>query len=491
MEVYMIKKSKEIYYNTSLASKIRLFYFAIIIPILILVIVWGSYLSEYNRKYDRLIRNAATASAFSIDFKQQFDDKIYLIIIGSQTYEEADPIRDINEAKAIIDKIKSSNDTKKIQPRITYLEKFLDNLKRYSEQIHKNVEKGNMYDVNMTMWENDVQVVTSLIQDTVLEFLYYETREIDSYRNEMEKASVKMFKWSVLLIGILFLITFLLSIIIPKSITKPIRYLCKITEQVSHGDLTVRSSIRNGVEVSILSDSLNRMIQRISDLFETVKTEQKQLREAELELLQMQINPHFLYNTLDTIVWLAESGKQKEVVDMVVSLSNFFRSSLNQGKDIITIGDEVFHATNYLKIQQVRYQDIMDYEILIPIEINSYLIPKITLQPLIENALYHGIKNKRCKGKITVTGKRKDNYCVLSVTDNGIGIQEDRLNEVKQRITKNINNKKDNFRDFYALYNVNERIQLKFGEEYGIRIHSNYGEGTQVDVYLPCVRNVN
>lgn len=477
----MKRKLKDIYLDSNLATKIRLSYFIMVIPILIFITIWLCYLTKYNNQYDKLIYNTSAASAFSIDFKKEFDDKVYFVIIGSQSYEEADPVSDIKKAQAIIQKIKDTKNTKNTQPRIALIEKYLKNLEKYVEQIRKNVEVGNMYDKNMTMWENDVQVVTSLIQDTILEFLYYETKEIETYRSDMEEASVQMVKASIILIVILFFITCLLSVVIPKSITKPIRYLGKITEQVSRGDLTIRSHIKNGAEVKMLSDSLNLMIQRISDLFETVKTEQKHLREAELELLQIQINPHFLYNTLDTIVWLAEAGKQKEVVGMVGSLSDFFRSSLNQGKDIITIDDEIFHSTCYLKIQQVRYQDILDYEIEISPEISMCLIPKITLQPLIENALYHGIKNKRGKGKIMVSGRTEGRYCILTVEDNGIGMQESRLNEV----IKGINIKKNRNKDFYGLYNVNERIQLKFGDEYGLRIHSIYGEGTRVEVYLP------
>jgi two-component system sensor histidine kinase YesM len=477
----MKRKLKDIYLDSNLATKIRLSYFIMVIPILIFIIIWLCYLTKYNNQYDKLIYNTSAASAFSIDFKKEFDDKVYFVIIGSLSYEEADPVSDIKKAQAIIQKIKDTKDIKNTQPRIALIEKYLKNLEKYVEQIRKNVEAGNMYDKNMAIWENDVQVVTSLIQDTILEFLYYETKEIETYRSDMEVASVQMVKASIILIVILFFITCLLSVVIPKSITKPIRYLGKITEQVSRGDLTIRSHIKNGAEVKSLSDSLNLMIQRISDLFETVKTEQKHLRQTELELLQIQINPHFLYNTLDTIVWLAEAGKQKEVVGMVGSLSDFFRSSLNQGKDIITIDDEIFHSTCYLKIQQVRYQDILDYEIEIPTELGKCLIPKITLQPLIENALYHGIKNKRGKGKIMVSGRNEGGYCILTVEDNGIGMQESRLSEV----IKGINIKKNINKDFYGLYNVNERIQLKFGDEYGLRIHSIYGEGTRVEVYLP------
>ena len=137
------------------------------------------------------------------------------------------------------------------------------------------------------------------------------------------------------------------------------------------------------------------------------------MRKAEFELLQSQINPHFLYNTLDAIVWLAEAGEQKKVVSMVGSLSDFFRISLNQGQDILDVKEELQHVRSYLEIQQMRYQDILQYEICVPEELNHCQIPKITLQPLVENALYHGIKNKRGKGMIRIEGELDGEDCIL------------------------------------------------------------------------------
>ena len=212
--------------------------------------------------------------------------------------------------------------------------------------------------------------------------------------------------------------------------------------------------------------------------------EQVRLRKAEFELLQSQINPHFLYNTLDAIIWLAEAGEQKKVVSMVGNLSEFFRTSLNQGKDIISIREELQHVRSYLEIQQVRYQDILKYEIQVPKEINKYMIPKITIQPLVENALYHGIKNKRGPGRITVGAKREEEYFVIFIEDNGIGINKERLEQVRNKILY----KTSAENDIYGLYNVNERIRLNFGEKYGISIESIYGEKTTVSIILPYTR---
>ena len=283
--------------------------------------------------------------------------------------------------------------------------------------------------------------------------------------------------------GILVLVV-LLSYYIPLSITRPIRKLSEVTDQVAKGNLTVRSDVKTGMEVSVLSNSLNTMIDKINELLEQITKEQVRLRKAEFELLQSQINPHFLYNTLDAIIWLAEAGEQKKVVSMVGNLSEFFRTSLNQGKDIISIREELQHVRSYLEIQQVRYQDILKYEIQVPKEINKYMIPKITIQPLVENALYHGIKNKRGPGRITVGAKREEEYFVIFIEDNGIGINKERLEQVRNKILY----KTSAENDIYGLYNVNERIRLNFGEKYGISIESIYGEKTTVSIILPYTR---
>ena len=237
----------------------------------------------------------------------------------------------------------------------------------------------------------------------------------------------------------------------------------------------------------MLSDSLNTMIDKINELIEQVTKEQIRLRKAEFELLQSQINPHFLYNTLDAIIWLAEAGEQKKVVDMVGSLSEFFRTSLNRGKDIITIEEELNHVRSYLEIQQVRYQDILEYEICVPEEFNKYLIPKITIQPLVENALYHGIKNKRGQGRILVKAEKEEKFFYIQIEDNGIGIKEERLEQVRAGIRDRVLTGKD----IYGLYNVNERIRLNFGEKYGIFIESVYEEMTVVSIALPYAETLS
>ena len=309
-------------------------------------------------------------------------------------------------------------------------------------------------------------------------------KDIQEARTEYQNFFMVMIRFSIIAFAAILILIVLLSYYIPLSITRPIRKLSEVTDQVAKGDLTVRSDIRTGAEVGMLSDSLNTMIDKINELLEQVKKEQIRLRKAEFELLQSQINPHFLYNTLDTIVWLAEAGEQKKVVKMVGSLSEFFRTSLNQGKDIISIKEELQHVRSYLEIQQVRYQDILQYDIQVEEELYKYLIPKITIQPLVENALYHGIKNKRGVGKIIISGRQEEDHFSILIEDNGIGISEERLSQVRA----GVKNKVSTGKDIYGLYNVNERIRLNFGEKYGIFIESTYGKGTVVSVILPYMQ---
>ena len=166
---------------------------------------------------------------------------------------------------------------------------------------------------------------------------------------------------------------------------------------------------------------------------------------------------------------------------MVGNLSNFFRTSLNRGKDVITVREDLLHVRSYLEIQKVRYEDILEFEIDVPESVTGSPIPKITLQPLVENALYHGIKNRRGGGRISITGEETENAVLLRVSDNGAGMSSERLDEVRRGLTGGAPDEST----IYGLYNVGERIRLHFGEEYGISIDSKEGEGTVVTVRLP------
>ncbi len=476
-----------------LASKIRFSYLIVILPLLSFTLFSVTTLLRQNKLYDQAIESAGRASRFSLDFKKDFDYETYLVIVESKTYEESELENMLRTATDVVDELGGDGDLATDNAgRLEDIRKYLKNLGTYTRRIRDNLQEGGKYEENIEIWENDVQIVTSLVRETIIQFIYYEIQDMQRVRNEVNGFYTRALTISFITAILVFILLIRITYSISRSITSPVLKLSQVTEKVASGDLNVRANLDAGAELGVLSRSLDEMIERINMLIAQVRTEQENLRVAELELLQAQINPHFLYNTLDTIIWLAEAGDQKKVVSMVGSLSEFFRASLGQGRDIVTIGDEMKHVSSYLQIQQVRYQDILTYSVDVPHELYDCLIPKITVQPIVENALYHGIKNKRGGGNIKITGSTDGSIVYLYVTDDGIGMKEERLHQIRSKIHRG--EKTDNTSvpsgnreeaEIFGLYNVNERIRLKFGDRYGIHIDSAYGEGTTVTVSLP------
>lgn len=287
---------------------------------------------------------------------------------------------------------------------------------------------------------------------------------------------------SVIVMSIIFV--FILNVFITEKLTYPIRNLKKKMKVAESGNFEVRAECKNKDEIAELCHSFNKMIKKIKELHENSIVEHENSRKSELKAMQAQINPHFLYNTLDSIVWAAEVNKKDQVVEMTKALSIFFKTVLSKGKEWITLRDEIEHVRSYLRILKMRYRDILEYEINLSEDILNYKILKLTLQPIVENAIYHGIKNKRTLGMITITGKvTDDNMLLLEVTDNGQGMTEEMLQEV----IENMNNfsEDDTRMSGFGLKNVNQRIKLYYGEQYGLLMESEYTKGTKVSIIVP------
>ena len=479
----MRKRWIEFYNRSTLATKIRFSYLVLLVPIFSILFFSIYNLWSGNQRYEDMINSTLVASEFSLDFKKDFDYEIYLVIVGNKTLKESDVDPMLRHAKNVVKGLENITESQDNRDRLQDIRKYLDSLQVYVARIDENMAEGNLYEENMEIWENDVQIVTTLVRDEISQYTYYEIQGIQKSKDDYQKFYTWMLRFCLIaLVGVVVAVG-IMSYLIPLSITRPFKELSQVTDEIAKGNLSVRANVNTGVEATALSNSMNTMIDKINELLEQVTTEQIRLRKAEFELLQAQINPHFLYNTLDAIIWLAEAGEQKRGVGMVRNLSDFFRTSLNQGKDINSIKEEMLHVKSYLEIQHVRYQDILSYDIEVPEALYIYSIPKITIQPLVENALYHGIKNKRGMGHISIRGQAGEKDFTITVTDDGIGIDETRLRQVQS----GIQNKVLTGKDFYGLYNVCERIRLNFGEEYGIFIESVYGEGTSVRVILPYV----
>lgn len=275
------------------------------------------------------------------------------------------------------------------------------------------------------------------------------------------------------------------SVQLSRSLTSPIFKLKRLMKQAESGNLNVRFNGRYNDEIGELGQSFNAMIARINDLIQMVYVEQKNKRTAEMKSLQEQIKPHFLYNTLDTISWMARDYDAEDIVHLVDALTNMFRIGLSHGKDIITVKEEITHVSNYLYIQKIRYKDKLNYEIHVEESLYAIEVPKLILQPLVENAIYHGIKAKRGSGTIFITGEPTDENLLFTVRDNGAGMPQEKVDEINRLMSeRGVLDEQKSFGLFY----IRERIQLCYGEGYGVHVESSLGKGTCVTITLPLDR---
>ena len=260
-----------------------------------------------------------------------------------------------------------------------------------------------------------------------------------SYVDELvDRNMAEMLQLSCVLGALVLACALLTSWVLSRLLTRPLRGLAGAMESFeADADHFTYHPVGGTREVRELSDSFGHMVLRIQQLMVTVRQEEINLRKTELKALQAQINPHFLYNTLDSIAWMCEQGQNADAVRMVHALARLFRISISKGHELIPIAKEIEHAESYLQIQQFRYQDIMDYRIEMDEEIMDYTVPKLTLQPLVENALYHGIKKKRGGGTILIEGKLEGNKILLKVIDNGKGMTEQELALLSEEEKKN------------------------------------------------------
>ncbi|MCK5129483.1 MAG: sensor histidine kinase [Clostridiales bacterium] len=285
----------------------------------------------------------------------------------------------------------------------------------------------------------------------------------------------------ILIFGIVFVI--LASIFLSSKISKPIKRLEHQMNRVEQGDFDIENlEVKGEDEVKRLTKAFNLMISRIKQLMEQIVNEQEEKRKSEFKALQAQINPHFLYNTLDSIIWMNENQNHQGVSEMTAALAKFFRISISKGNEIIDVADEIEHVGNYLLIQKIRYKNKFDYSIDVQEQAYGYRTLKLILQPIVENAIYHGINKIQEKGEINIRAVVENDHLLFSVTDNGYGIKPERLKEIFKREPTNKRT------SGVGLKNVHERIQLSYGSGFGVDIESIIEVGTTVNIRIPLIK---
>ena len=457
-----------------LEERMRKVLFSTMIPMACLMIILLFIFWQYTGQYNKLSENLAVSSEFNLRFKDDLDLEMYYIAIGSKESSDLeDVLEQVEDAQEIMQKLRRNTYNNNGVKSLNSLDSYLENLRQRMLQLVEIKE----YDKRMDFMDSNIRIITGLIMQEMQNYIYNESM----YLVQVEKSLTHRVK--LLISGMAVLLIATLGILMRRSfrltdgIIQPVNIMLDKVKKVGRGKFDMIPIEAEIEEIEELDEGINKMARKISALLENVRQEKEMQHLTELQLIQAQVNPHFLYNTLDTIVWLIEGGMTDDAVEMISSLSIFFRTSLSKGNDIIPLSEEERHTLSYLEIQQYRYRDILEFEINIPKELSGIPVPKLSIQPLAENALYHGIKNRRGKGKILIEGREEEDALVLTVSDNGQGMTPERLHEVQEAI-------RTGERAGFGLAAVAERIALYYGPGYGMKIFSEEGKGTTVEIRL-------
>lgn len=360
----------------SLSKKLTSISATAILPMIILssYLLWA--LSDATNAYSDINRNISYANEYVQNFKERIDYTMYLSVIGNKKIKElgvgkttvngivtVNPYSYMRELNSACSSLSETATVSSNTNQMKRTKNTLNALRKSIEKLQKNINEGAPYDENMDILDQDIYVLTSLVQSGLQNYIYTETTNFENVKANLDKKNKQMVTTCLVTLLLVSLITASLTTNAVKSVTNPIRKLCDQTSKVAKGDFTANTKVESINEIAILTRNFNDMTQEIGLLVEDIKKNQENLHLIEMKLLQAQINPHFLYNTLDTIVWLAEMKKNDEVVAIVTYLSSFFRTTLSKGKDFITIQEEELHVESYMNIQKFRYQDVMDFEI--------------------------------------------------------------------------------------------------------------------------------
>ncbi|MBO4825327.1 MAG: sensor histidine kinase [Lachnospiraceae bacterium] len=450
----------------------------LVIPIVISLVLMLIYAAKYHSSISRM----GTIASLKTVVTEDIPGAAWNIVSGRETLEESGIYPSIHSVNDIIEDI-TDRTGQENRLALIVASRTMQTLENYVDKIRDNM-KADVPVVQSEEELEEVRDVAALVDSMLNDYI---AQEIES----TARMSV-----SLRLVILMTAIAEVLIVVIAlwyrnrsvkataTSVRQPIERLEEVAAKIAEGSLDARLADTDVTELRNLTHQVNTMADRLKSMMEKSNQDAKTLRKAELRTLQAQINPHFLYNTLDAIVWKAEAGEKDEVIQLTSALSNFFRISLSSGADWIPISQEKKHIEGYLTIQQTRYRDIMDYEIDIPDEIGDYYILKLLLQPLVENALYHGIKIKRGGGIIKVSAELQDNYLVFSVRDTGSGMTPEQLKELKDKMKKGQPSVSEGGGGGFGLVNVNLRIRLYYNQTDGLQIESSE-EGTTVSFRVP------
>ncbi len=443
----------------------------------------------HTSRYDRIIANASLANQLRYIAKVEIQDEIWDIVAGLIPFNEGRQYAMLREVRVgIAEMQKSSAKTGSGTELLSVAARTEKTLEKYVSLLETQINDNAPVADNQDVMEQ-IRSVSSLLDDILQDLIMEEIKSASLVNTKIHLASLWLSVIQIVVSVLTLVIAVYASTALYSIIRKPISDMEMHSSRIAKGDLSARVERPNVIELDHLAANLNVMAFRIQQLINENIEEQKNLQKAEMRTLQAQITPHFLYNTFDTIIWLAESEETEEVIEITKAFSQFFRISLSKGHDWITVEQELEHVKSYLTIQKIRYANILSYSIEADDGIGATPMLKLLLQPLVENAIYHGIKNKRGRGKIRVEARLTDAFGMrnggiyFAVSDDGIGFTPDRLAEVWDELHKKTDT--EDLHSVYGLYNVHKRLELYYDKKVSLFIESEYGRGTRISFTVP------
>lgn len=469
---------------SSIQKTIQTSYVIIIILLIIPPIISLASSWFQTIRYDRIITNVSRTNRLNQIVKTDISNEVWDIVAGSKAFSEGDQYKIINEINSGLDVIYMNTQLIENRQMLEVAGRAMETLEKYVYMLGIQMDQDYLVTENEKILD-EVRGVADLVSEILQDFIVLEIESAADTNEQIKRIAGILSIIQIIILFLVMLFAFLAQRSVTGNINKPIKRLENLSKRIAEGDFSVKVKLPQVTELDGLTDNLNIMAVKLQELIAENIREQQNLQKSEMKALQAQITPHFLYNTLDTIVWLAEEKKNDQVISITRAFSSFFRISLNRGKDWLTVGDEFEHIKSYLTIQKIRYRDILEYKIEYEPEMSGCHVLKLVLQPLVENALYHGIKNKRGRGFLSVKGWQEDSSLCFSVEDNGIGMTEEHLTDILEQIEGIVDPAE--LSNVYGLYNVSKRLKLYYNKNAKLEISSSYMEGTLVSFRVPKV----
>lgn len=471
--------------RTGISSEVRRSVSAIAVLLALPVILGLFIMVLYSSRYQAMIHRMDAAAELKPALETKIAEDLFSVAAGRTTFEKSSVMKTIRQIDNTLDQLTEQTEGNG-HLQLTIARRTMDTMEQYTLQIRDGMDERRPVD-EVEDIVDEVRDVGRLVADMLDAFI---TEEIAN----ATATSKTLHQWMWVAAGaevLLLIYALLYSRFKTDQMTDSIRNALGSMEntvrRIAEGQFGDRVSDVNVEELQELGDQINEMANQLETLMKETRTKSDHLAKAELRTMQAQISPHFLYNTLDTIVWQAESGKADEVVRLTRSLSDFFRISLSSGADWIPVTQELKHVSAYLSIQKTRYRDILDYEVDDCEELKSVYMPKLLLQPLVENALYHGIKTKRGGGRIEVHVRVGRGIVTFLVKDNGKGMTKEELENAQallQEENPTVQKAMEPGHSGFGLRNVDMRIRLFYQKRKGLNIRSDAG-GTEVSFTIP------